>query len=75
MSMHVLYKISHKFIFFKINDFGSYFDFINNFGFKSFGLILIWKFKFFIKTKVTGLYMKNVFAVYGEGYKIMFFYK
>ena len=45
----------------EINDFISYFDFINDFDFKSFGLILILKFKFLLKTKVKALYMKKYF--------------
>ena len=48
----------------------SYFDFINHlnhFDFKYFGLILIWKFKFLLKTKFNELYMKKCFVAYGGG--------
>ena len=74
---NLLYKFKQIFFFFifyllcsylwysfEISDFIRNFDFINYFDLKSFGLILILKFKFLLKTKVYALYMKKYFVVY-----------
>ena len=80
MSVHLLYKLKQVYYFlffiyyaaswysFEISDCISYFDFINHFDFKSFGLILIKKFKFILKINVYALFMKNICVVYGRGY-------
>ena len=74
MSVHLLYKLKQVdyFLFFiyyaaswysfEISDCISYFNFINHFDFKSFGLILIKKFKFLLKINVYALFKKKYFC-------------